>query len=185
MSTYTRSRPPGRTMWETDLAARHPRSAGPVDERGVDRCLALVDATLAATAPPDVADPRPAPPSGGDLVPCAHPGPVDPARVRAVLAVLGWPAADRVCWALAEDVVRAANTPPALPGSQAGGPAPDRHLVEVADGTRAVQHPADCLSPRCEARQLLDAVPGGSLPTGRYEVRLIDPPLRAIREGTR
>ncbi|WP_320069136.1 hypothetical protein [Micromonospora sp. RTGN7] len=90
-----------------------------------------------------------------------------------------------MCWALAEDVVRAANTPPALPGSQAGGPAPDRHLVEVADGTRAVQHPADCLSPRCEARQLLDAVPGGSLPTGRYEVRLIDPPLRAIREGTR
>lgn len=102
------------------------------------------------------------------------PTPVDPARVLAVLEVLGWPddrvdaagdpegysnALTRVYWELAEDVIRAAD-------------AAWRHLMQHRGTRWEIEHPPGCTEgcavDRAALRHAIDAtVPAKP---GRYEV---------------
>lgn len=108
------------------------------------------------------------------------PTPVDPARVLAVLEVLGWPD-DRergphaedpsygphgVYWEIAEDVIRAADAASSEP-----------HVIEIRTDGWTIQHPLSC-RPRlfeCPVNRAAEAtLDGPPAPPGRYECGVND-----------
>ncbi|WP_435585793.1 hypothetical protein [Micromonospora aurantiaca (nom. illeg.)] len=97
------------------------------------------------------------------------PIPVDPARVRAVLAVMGW-YDDRehtdlagVLWELAEEVIRAADAA-----------SPETHVIDIRPDGWDIRHPTSCPADlsACPLRDVTGPGMAASwppAPPGRYE----------------
>ncbi|MEU4592903.1 DUF6085 family protein [Micromonospora aurantiaca (nom. illeg.)] len=103
------------------------------------------------------------------------PIPVDPARVRAVLGVMGW-YDDRehtelagVLWELAEEVIRAADAASS-----------ETHVIEIRPDGWTIQHPLSCRPDlfNCPVNRVGEAEMGSlncpPAPPGRYECGIND-----------
>ncbi|MEH0823440.1 MULTISPECIES: DUF6085 family protein [unclassified Micromonospora] len=107
------------------------------------------------------------------------PTPVDPARVRAVLTVMGWPddsklrraafPGPRFYWELAEEIIRAADAASS-----------ETHVIEIRADGWTIQHPLSCRPDlfNCPVNRVgeaemasLDCPPA---PPGRYECGIND-----------
>lgn len=102
------------------------------------------------------------------------PNPVDPARVQAVLEVMGWPddRTDPDCapvgfyWQLAEEIIRAADSASS-----------ESHIIAFRPGGWTLQHPLSCRPNlfACPVNQVAEAsLDGPVCPPGRYECSVND-----------